>query len=124
MRCASFVYFLNVFYLTNLIIKVMSQIGQLSNIISYPTSLLFSYMISSKEKDGVYWPGVVYFLAAFYHCIGISLHFKALGFKDGILLRRLKTRLPAEHDVKGFGDQAIRVVAFDAVNDSTTKGPV
>lgn len=99
----------------------MSQVGQLSNVISYPTSLLFSYMISAEEKGGVYWPGVVYFLAAFYHCVGVSLHIKDLGLKDGVLLRRrLKKELPADPMGKSFGDETIRVVSFDAA----TKGAV
>ena len=69
---------------------VLSQLAQLVNFLAYPTSLTFSYMISS-DKKAVYWPGICFALAGIYHGIAITLHVYTFGFTKAChLLRREK----------------------------------
>ena len=70
---------------------VLSQTAQLTNVVAYPTSLLFSYMISSESQT--YWPGVIYFLASIYHIVGVSLHFHSHGPSSLKLNKRSKALL-------------------------------
>ena len=67
---------------------VIMTLGQISNVFSYPTSLLFSYIISSKSS--INFPGLVFLLVGFYQFAGAACHYYMHGIEGFILVRKNK----------------------------------
>ena len=69
---------------------VLQTLGQLSNVFSYPTSLLFTYIISSKSS--INFPGLVFLLVGFYQFVGTAIYYYIHGWDGFVLTRRSKIR--------------------------------
>ena len=95
---------------------VLSQLAQLVNFLAYPTSLLFSYMISSKEKP-VYWPGICFALAGVYHAIAISMHVYTFGVKNACYLLRRNKNGDSHRSVPGGADVDVDINMTTTVAD-------
>tara|TARA_A100001015_G_scaffold320018_1_gene444902 strand:+ start:1362 stop:2939 length:1578 start_codon:yes stop_codon:yes gene_type:complete len=70
------------------VLGVSGQLGQFTSLIVYPTSLTFTAIISKDSK--VYWPGVVFFVSAWYFFIAAAVHIKCEGWRILTFKRRGK----------------------------------
>merc|ERR1711871_796659 len=68
------------------VLSVTGQLGQLTSFIVYPTTLTFTAAIS--EDSSVYWPGVVFFVSAWYFFAAGAIHIKVEGWHSLLLNRR------------------------------------